>query len=135
MTRITAKEFQTQFAPQKTHFKATRKANASGRAPHVAGRMNKLESAYAEHLKKLLFAGEIIHYEFEPFKLKLAKATFFKFDFLVIKPNGLIEIHEVKGHWEDDARVKWKNAAEKYWYLTLIAITSEDGIWTKEVYA
>ena len=28
--------------------------------------------------------------------------------------DGTLECHEVKGHWEDDARVKIKCAAEKF---------------------
>jgi len=76
--------------------------------------MNKLETAYQQHLEMRRLAGEIIWYEFEKIKFKLAPNTFYTPDFIVMLPDGLIEIHEVKGFWEDDARVKIKVAADQF---------------------
>lgn len=76
--------------------------------------MNGWEKRYALYLDEQLSRGEILAYAFEALKLRLAKATFFDTDFLVVAKDGVIEIHEVKGHWEDDARVKVKVAAEKF---------------------
>lgn len=73
--------------------------------------MNGLEAAYAEHLKTLQQAGAVDWFAFEAIKLKLADSTFYTPDFLVLMMNGDLEVHEVKGHWEDDARVKIKVAA------------------------
>ncbi len=68
--------------------------------------------------------GEVVRYEFEPLKLKLAKATFYNPDFAVMLPNGRIEMHECKGFWEDDARVKVKVAVERFgeWFDFVAAI-------------
>ena len=35
-------------------------------------------------------------------------------DFAVLPADGVLEIHEVKGFWQDDARVKIKVAASLY---------------------
>lgn len=78
------------------------------------GEMNKLEAKYAERLKEMVYIGEIAWFAFDALKLRLAQKTFYEPDFLVIAASGDVEIHEVKGFWEDDARVKIKVAAEKY---------------------
>lgn len=79
-----------------------------------AGAMNKTEAAYGQHLELLRQAGEVHWYAFEPIKLRLADNTFYTPDFAVIAKDGVLEMHEVKGFWEDDARVKIKVAAEKF---------------------
>jgi hypothetical protein len=53
-------------------------------------------------------------YKFEGLKLRLADNTFYTPDFVVMAADGVLECHEVKGHWQDDARVKIKVAASLY---------------------
>ena len=50
---------------------------------------------------------------------------------MVLRPDGAFEIHEVKGHWEDDARVKIKVAAELYPFK-FIAARKVKGAWLFE---
>lgn len=76
--------------------------------------MNGLETRYAHYLEGLKRAGEIAWYEFDSVKLRLAEKTFYEPDFFVMMADGTLEIHEVKGFWEDDARVKIKVAAAKF---------------------
>ena len=76
--------------------------------------MNRTEAAYAAHLELRKRALEIVWYGFEAVKYKLADNTFYTPDFLVMTAEGFIEAHEVKGFWEDDARVKIKVAAELF---------------------
>ena len=78
------------------------------------GAMNKTEDAYAAHLALLKHAGDVAWFRFEGIKLRLADNTFYTADFAVMRADGAMEIHEVKGHWQDDARVKIKVAAEQY---------------------
>lgn len=78
------------------------------------GEMNKTEAAYAAHLELQKAAGNVLWYRFEGVKLRLADNTFLTIDFAVMAADGTIEMHEVKGHWEDDARVKIKVAAVQY---------------------
>lgn len=94
--------------------------------------MNQTESAYEHHLKLLLMAGEIRSYAFEAVKLRLADKTFYTPDFLVVTKDDLIELHEVKGHWEDDARVKIKVAAKQHWMFKFIAIKKAGTAWATE---
>ncbi len=77
-----------------------------------AGAMNKTEAAYAAHLEWLKQAGDVVWFRFEGVKLRLADSTFYTPDFAVMAVDGVLEMHEVKGFWEDDARVKVKVAAD-----------------------
>ena len=79
-----------------------------------SGEMNKTESAYRDHLEALLHAGEILWYRFEGVTLKLADGCRYTPDFVLMNREGWIECHEVKGYWQDDARVKIKVAAEMF---------------------
>jgi hypothetical protein len=78
------------------------------------GAMNRTEASYAATLELRKAAGEILWYRFEGVKLRLADNTFYTPDFAVMTADSVIECHEVKGHWTDDARVKVKIAAEMY---------------------
>jgi hypothetical protein len=98
------------------------------RAPGV---MNSLESRYADHLHKEQLAGAILWYDFDAIKLRLAEKTFYTPDFFILNRDSELEVHEVKGHWEDDARVKIKVAAQKFPFK-FVAITLERGQWIKE---
>lgn len=79
-----------------------------------AGTMNKTEEAYCQYLELRKRYGEIVWYRFEGIKLRLADNTFYTPDFSVMLANGQMEMHEVKGYWTDDARVKTKVAADQY---------------------
>lgn len=95
----------------------------SRRAPHKAGQMNKLEAEYLRTvLEPRLASGEILAIVFEGHTLRMADRTGYTPDFLVVT-RECFEFHEVKGHWEDDARVKWKVAAELNWFYRFFAAT------------
>ncbi|OSI16522.1 DUF1064 domain-containing protein [Neisseria dentiae] len=93
------------------------------------GEMNKTEKAYAEYLESLKQAGAIAWYRFEGVKLRLADNTFYTPDFAVMSAAGTMEMHEVKGHWMDDAKVKIKVAAEMYpfRFIAIKAKAKKDG--------
>lgn len=78
------------------------------------GQLNKTEQAYADRLRALGQAGQILWYKFEGIKLRLADNTFYTPDFAVLAADGVMELHEVKGFWQDDARAKIKIAAALY---------------------
>lgn len=79
-----------------------------------AGAMNKTEQAYADRLRALEHAGEVLWFKFEGMKLRLADNTFYTPDFAVLASDGVLEMHEVKGFWQDDARAKIKIAAAMF---------------------
>ena len=78
------------------------------------GEMNKTEAEYDQRLKLLEHAGEILWYRFEGVKLRLADNTFYTCDFAVMAKDGTLEMHECKGFWTDDAKVKIKVASTSY---------------------
>jgi hypothetical protein len=78
------------------------------------GTMNKTEARYDAHLWQRFHAGEILWHKFEAIKLRLADNTFYTCDFAVLAADCTLEMHEVKGFWQDDARVKIKVAASLY---------------------
>ncbi len=103
---------------------------------HALGRLktgerNKTEAAYEQYLELQKRGGAILWYRFEGIKLRLADNTFYTPDFVVIKSDGMIEMHEVKGFWRDDARVKIKVAAEMFPF-TFLAIKKNKGGWEVE---
>jgi hypothetical protein len=90
---------------------ATKARYALGRLK--TGEMNKTEAAYAAHLERIM-GTVIVWWRFEGVKLRLADNTFYSPDFAVMLADGTLEMHEVKGFWQDDARVKIKVAASIY---------------------
>lgn len=93
----------------------------------VSGSMNRTEERYAKYLSALKATGDILEYWFEGVKLRLADSTFYTPDFLVQIPSGELECHEVKGFWEDDARVKIKVAAALYPFR-FVGITAKGSV-------
>lgn len=91
---------------------AQRALQALGRLK--VGTMNKTEAAYAATLDARRNAGEVAWFKFEGIKLRLADNTFCTPDFAVMLADGSLEMHEVKGFWQDDARAKIKIAADLY---------------------
>jgi hypothetical protein len=86
-------------------------------ARHV---MNKTEARYAELLELHKRTGSIIEWRWEPIKLRLGSdhKTTYTPDFAVVLPDGLLELHEVKGFLREDANVKIKTAAYQYPWFT-----------------
>lgn len=101
------------------------------------GQLNKTEAAYDAHLALMQHAGEIQWRKFEGLKLRLADNTFFTPDFAVMAADGVMECHEVKGFWQDDARAKIKIAADMYPFRFLavrVKPKKEGGGWEVETF-
>jgi len=113
------------------------KHNKIARAIKLSNGMNSLEAQYAETLESMKREGDIVWYAFEPVKLKLADKTHYIPDFMVQTADSEIEIHEVKGFWREDARVKIKVAASIFPFRFL-AVTpipkSKGGGWNVEYF-
>jgi len=105
---------------------------------HTQGEMNKTESSYARWLdmqkaESFPLSQRVAAWVFEGLKLELARRTWYTPDFLVYYADGRTEVHEVKGYWRDDARVKIKVAAEKYWWWRFLAVKKAKNAWELEV--
>ncbi len=100
---------------------------------YQAGKMNGTEAAYAQDLKLLQKSGEIVSYQFEAIKLRLAKNTTYSPDFVVVT-DECVELHEVKGFWAEDARVKIKVAAEMFPFFKFVAVKKKGKGWEYEYF-
>ena len=89
------------------------------------GELNRTESAYAMYLEGEKQAGKIVDFWFESLKLKVADgACWYLPDFMILRPNGELELHEVKGSprvFADDAKVKCKSVATQYPFALFVA--------------
>lgn len=96
----------------------TAKAGLYAKGRLKTGEMNRTEAAYRDHLENEKRAGRIIRYWFEHIKLKIAdNACGYTPDFMVMRADGVIELHEVKGSlriFQEDAKVKAKVCADMY---------------------
>jgi len=93
------------------------------------GERNKLEASYEQYLESRKQAGEIIWYKFEGMKFRLADNCFFTPDFAIMLVNNEVEIHECKGIFRDDAKVKLKVASELYpfRFVAVFALPKKEG--------
>lgn len=101
------------------------------------GQRNMTEALYETMLEDMRVAGDVLWYRFEGVKLRLADNTFYTPDFAVMLGTGVMEMHEVKGFWQDDARVKIKVAADLYPFRFIAArpLPKKDGGgWQIEVF-
>lgn len=110
-------------------------ANAFARGRVAPGRMNKLESAYDAHLWSLHREGQILWHKFEAIKLRLADNTHYTPDFFILPASGILECHETKGFWRDDARVKTKVAAAMYPFRFIAVSKTKGGGWEREEFS
>jgi len=78
------------------------------------GERNKTEAEYEAYLEGRKLTGDVLWHKFEGIKLRLADNMFYNPDFAVMNKDCQIEIHEVKGFWQDDAKAKIKMASELY---------------------
>lgn len=88
----------------------------------VSEEPNGLEKKYGLFLEQRRICGEILTWKFSAMKLKLAKATFYNIDFLVVMPDMTIELHETKGFARDDWRVKHKVAVEMFPWFKFVVV-------------
>ena len=104
-----------------------------GRTQCHAGQMNGQETAYSLYLNAMKATAIIIDWWWDVLSIRMADSTFYKPDFLVMRADGTLEIHEVKGFMEDDAWVKLKVVAETYpfpiWVIKRKPKTKNEWTW------
>jgi hypothetical protein len=101
-------------------------------------RMNKTEQRRARELEAKKRAGLIRDWKFHGLRLEIAPGLTFTPDFYIEENDGSITLEETKGHWEEDARVKIKAAAEAFPPFRFIALTpatkAQGGGWITEYF-
>lgn len=96
------------------------------------------EKEYAGHLLAMTLSKEIVDYRYERASFVLVPASEtqrgvrYVPDFLVIYPDGRMEIHEVKGHWRPGAKHKVKSLANLIKPIPVYVVRKEKGVWTRE---
>lgn len=85
--------------------------------------MNKLETAFAAELKLRLRAAELEWWAFEPFRFRIGTGAHYTPDFAALDHEAHLTLYEVKGRWEEAARVRIKVAAHLYPMLRFVAVT------------
>lgn len=109
--------------------KGMRLYQAKGRLKE--GQMNKTERRYFEYLKAEEAAGRVQKIWFESIKVKIADgACWYTPDFLVMRPDGTLEFHEVKAcprMFMDDAKVKVKATATIYPFKMIVVYPERNG--------
>lgn len=116
---------------------ARKRYQALGRLPK--GKMNDTEKAYSLRLEAMRQRGEVLGWLFHPIRVRLADATFYEVDFLVLHADMRIAIHEVKGGYTTDkGQLKIKLCAEVLpWFVFYKAIKQPEklgGGWKLEEY-
>lgn len=120
--RFTEEEFNQLQARQAKSKSPAPKQSTSKAKLHALGRkkkgeMNATEAKFANYLRGLEIAGEILWWKHEGIKLQLADNTTLNVDFNVMYADGLLVMIDVKGAKaiiEEDAKVKMKVAAEQF---------------------
>lgn len=126
---VSVSEYKKMLASGGSAGKQTAKQRVQALGRLKSGEMNKTEAAYSRHLEALKFSGEVLDFWFEEMKFKVgAPACWYTPDFVVQLKSGALEIHEIKGHFEDDALVKTKAVALRYPYR-VISIKLVSGAW------
>ena len=93
---------------------------------------SKWEEQYRNMLEAKYRVGEILAYEYESITFRLAPKTTYTPDFLVVLPDGKVQIHEVKGFAREDAIVKFKVAAQQNpWFEFIMVKKSKTEGWVE----
>lgn len=103
----------------------------TARATAPARQMNRTESDYALVLTAEQRAGKIASYAYEALTLRLGNDCRYTPDFMVVLADGGIELHEVKGHMRDDARVKLRVVASTFPFRVVLVKRDGKG-WQRE---
>ena len=112
-----------------------KKARNKARGPRQKGQrqMNGLEMLYVhEYLEPQRMTGHIGAWKYEAITLKLADDCRYTPDFHFWALDGVLEFHETKGHWREDARIKIKMAAELFPNCRFVACQRIKGQWARE---
>lgn len=113
------------------------------KARRPAGELNTGETRYLHILEDRLARHEIEAIYPQPFRIKLTDDCSYTPDFMVVEADFTLAFIEVKDewivkgkkqvHWEEDAKVKYKVAREKYpCFKFVVAVHTKTGFYEVE---
>ena len=101
---------------------------------------SQLEERYAWYLELEKLGRRIRDVRHHPLRLRIADGVSYQPDFLVVRLDGVIEMHEVKGGYKKDSkrydkgRIKFRTAAEAFPWFQFVWVTWQKGQWQVERY-
>jgi hypothetical protein len=108
------------------------------RARRAPGEATKPEKLYAARLEALVRLGEIAGWLWKPIRIRLARASFYEPDFMVVERDLEVTFDEIKGPrgWalDDEGRTKWKAAGETLPMFRFRGAVLRAGAWEFEDY-
>lgn len=75
---------------------------------------NNAERDYAVGLEAQRRAGVLREWHYEAIRLRVGGGAFYTPDFLVVTASGEVQVHEVKGHMREAARVRMLAVLDRY---------------------
>lgn len=90
---------------------------------------SKLEADYAKRLEVERAAGLLVSWHYEPTPFQIGGGCGYTVDFKIERPDGSIEMHEVKGYWREAAKVRLKIAAERFPEFRWFIVVRKRGTW------
>lgn len=121
-----------------TNWKNWNKARARARKVAGTAKISKPELQRWEELNALFRAHEIVWFEHEAIRLRLAKNCFYVPDFVVVQADLSLRVEEVKGargfSLDDEGRTKWRVAAERFPWLRFVGLSLKSSRWELEEY-
>jgi hypothetical protein len=110
-------------------------AKRKGKLRNVRKRvMNKTEREFDRMLEARLRTGELVEKRYEGVRLLWGGGMTYTADFSARRPDGKIEIHEVKGaHIFDRDTVRFKGCRAEWeqWFIFAFHQRNKDGTWTR----
>lgn len=94
---------------------------AKGRKRTAVERMNKGEARYAGVLDTRRAAGVVLAWWYEGLSWRLADETHYRPDFVVMLPDGTVELHEVKAASREDRGEDFGATPEAWVKLKVVA--------------
>ncbi len=94
--------------------------------------MNRLEMGFSVKLELDRKGGELAWWAYEPLSFRLGRGARYTPDFVVLHSLGALTAYEVKGNWEEAARVRIKVAAGLYTWMRFVAVKSSRSGWDYE---
>lgn len=90
--------------------------------------MNKAEQKFALELERRRRLGQVVWWQFEPMRLKLADRTTYTPDFMAFD-GCRVQVYEIKGYRRDDAMVKLKVAARLFPFFDFYLVDVRKDQW------
>ena len=89
------------------------------------------ERLYNAYLQGQLSSGIITWFWYHPFRIVLQAKPRIQYepDFLVLLPGGDYEVHEVKGHFREKDKIRFKLAVAKFPQWKFYIVQREEGAW------